>query len=133
MLDIDNKTVFESFKSSDSYKYYKFNKDELDTVRIDLTFLDLNKNNMSLSPRMSLFESPSLQAVEFVKNYLLCFPEIKPLIHVLKRLLQVDKLNTSFNGKLFKLNYIRRIIVVLLIHYHFRVFKNEKVHVKWIQ
>ncbi len=100
MLDLENKKILNAFKLSDNYKYYKFNKDELDKVRIDLTFLDLNKNNMNLSTRMSLFESPSLQAVEFVKNYLLCFPEIKPLIHVLKRLLQVDKLNSSFNGKL---------------------------------
>jgi DNA polymerase sigma len=86
------------FKESQNYNFYKFNREELDKVKIDLTFVDANKNNMSLINRLNSFESPSQQAVEFVKNFVLCFPEIRPLILVLKRLLQLEKLNSSFNG-----------------------------------
>ena len=38
------------------------------------------------------------------------FPEIKPLIHVLKRYLQINKLNSTFNGKIIEI-----INIVLLI------------------
>ncbi len=65
---------------------------------MDLTFLDTNKTKDNTNTKIP--ENPSLQAVEFVKSYLLCFPEIKPIIHVLKRLLQIEKLNSSFNGGL---------------------------------
>ena len=97
-LDTIERKVLQMFRESGNYNYYKFNREELDKVRIDLTFLDTNKNNMSVTTRLSSFESPSQQAVEFVKNFVLCFPEIRPLILVLKRLLQLEKLNSSFHG-----------------------------------
>jgi hypothetical protein len=93
-LDINSKEVemINQFKQSENYKNYKFNIEELEKIKIDLTFLEVKfKNNCDI-------ESPSQQAVEYVKNSLICFPEIKPLLHVLKRFLQVEKLNSSFNG-----------------------------------
>jgi predicted nucleotidyltransferase len=105
LLDASERKVLEAFREGERYRLYKFNCEELNKVRIDLTFHNVNGsgsvsgvNGLSnFTPRMS--ESPSQQAVEFIKNYLICFPEIRPLIHVLKRLLQVEKLNSSFNGK----------------------------------
>lgn len=64
-------------------------------MKIDLTFLEDKFHNGEDGYETSI---PSLQAVEFVKNSLICFPEIKPIVHVMKRYLQVEKLNSSFNG-----------------------------------
>lgn len=93
-LDEKEIQIYEEFKNSDNYKNYKFRYEELDNVKIDLTFLDMNKS------RMQVYDSPTQQAVEYIRYSLLCFPEIKPLIHVMKRYLQIEKLNSSFNGKI---------------------------------
>ena len=122
LLDESEKKALEAFRQSDNFKNYKFNKDELNKLRIDLTFLNAN----SLSNNSRMYESPSQQAVEFVKNYLLCFPEIRPLIHVLKRLLQVEKLNSCFNGNIFYLIICRGSLFILSVPYHLRFPKIEK-------
>ncbi len=83
---------YNEFKQSNYYKNYKFKIEELEKVKIDLTFIDNNKQNSNP------FDSPTQQVVEYIKNSLLCFPEIKPIIHVLKRYLHSMKLNSSFNG-----------------------------------
>jgi hypothetical protein len=122
LLDESEKKALEAFRLSDNFKIYKFNKEELNKLRIDLTFL--NANSLSINSRM--YESPSQQAVEFVKNYLLCFPEIRPLIHVLKRLLQVEKLNSCFNGNIFYFIISRRTLFILSLPHHLRFPQNEK-------
>jgi hypothetical protein len=80
-----------------------------------------------------MIDSPAQQAVEYIKNSLLCFPEIKPLMHVLKRFLQTSKLNSSFNGK--RINIItysfRWIIFLLFVYYHFGISKNEKIKLEY--
>lgn len=98
MLDESERSILDSFKSSQNYKDYRFDKEELEKVKIDLTFMNIGKSILGFNT----FESPSQQAVDYVKNSLLCFPEIRPLMHVMKRYLQVDKLNCSFNG----INYV---------------------------
>ncbi len=85
----------DSFRKSDNYVNYKFNKDELDIVKIDITFLDGNYTGGIL------YETPIQQSVDYIKNSLVVFPEIRPLMHVMKRLLQVEKLNSTFNGNIF--------------------------------
>lgn len=70
---------------------YKFHPLELLRVRVDLTFSTfVNEKNQ----RKEL----NCKSVEFVRGQLAAFPEIKPLVHVLKRLLHVTGLNNSFNG-----------------------------------
>jgi DNA polymerase sigma len=44
-------------------------------------------------------------SLEWAKNTLSVYPEIKPIIHVLKRFLQTRKLNSSFNGNLTFLQF----------------------------
>ncbi len=73
---------------TDIYKNYKFEIDDLLKVKVDLTFIELNANQ-NISTKNSL---------EWAKKTLSMYPEIKPIIHVLKRYLQIKKLNSSFNG-----------------------------------
>ena len=87
----------DGIRISENFKNYKFNIEELEKVKIDLTFLENKFHNGEDGYETCL---PYQQEVEYVKNSLIFFPEIKPLIHVMKRYLQVEKLNSSFNGKL---------------------------------
>ena len=72
-----------------SYKY-DYSKD-IEKIKFDLTFFDINEQHNSPS-------IPSQLVVEYIKNSLVCFPEIKPVIFVLKRYMQNLKLNSSFSG-----------------------------------
>ncbi len=79
---------FYEFRSSSAFDNYRYDKFDLEKVKIDITFLELeNKGN-------------SLSSVQFAKNNLILYPEIKPIIQVLKRYLQIKNLNASFNGNI---------------------------------
>ena len=82
--------VFEEFRNSFIFENFKFNKDELIKFKIDLTFLDLIKKQQN-----------SLDSINFAKNNIILFPEIKPILFILKRLLQEKNFNSAFNGNLF--------------------------------
>lgn len=80
---------YEEFKNSEAYKSFKFNKEELNKFRIDLTFLDLIKKQQN---------NNSLDSIDFAKNHVILYTEIKPILFILKRLLQERNLNSAFNG-----------------------------------
>ncbi len=80
--------IFEEFRCSALYDNFKFNKEELNRFKIDLTFLDLLKKQQN-----------SLDSINFANNNINLYPEIKPILFILKRLLQAKKLNSAFNGK----------------------------------
>ena len=88
IIDDEFCLIYEEFKSSESYRNFKFNKNELDKFKIDLTFMDLIKKQ----------QSNNIDSIKFAKNYLSLFPEIKPILFVLKRYLQEKNLNSAFNG-----------------------------------
>jgi predicted nucleotidyltransferase len=96
IADDENLMRLEEFRNCEHYKNYKFNKEELDKIKVDITFLDMivkypvNFGNNNCSTLMS--------SVEFAKNKLILYPEIKPLLQVLKRYLQIKKMNSCFNG-----------------------------------
>jgi len=82
--------IYEEFKHSYAYEVFKFNKEELNNFRIDLTFLDLIKKQ----------QTNSLGSIDFAKNHVILYTEIKPILYVMKRLLQERNLNSAFNGKI---------------------------------
>lgn len=88
--DSPEKKKYEEFLKTENYKKYKFDLNELHRIKVDVTFLDF-KNNKFQTTKNSL---------EWAKNTLSVYPEIKPIIHVLKRFLQSRKLNSCFNGKI---------------------------------
>lgn len=79
---------FEEFKHSESFKNFKFNKDELNKFKIDLTFLDLIKKQ----------QNNSMGSIDFAKNNVQNYSEIRPILFILKRLLLERNLNSAFNG-----------------------------------
>ena len=83
------KEKFLEFKNSDLYNNFNFDKEELNKIKIDITFTDINSKTHCI-----------YSAVEWAKKQIYIYPEIKPLIHTIKRHLQINKLNSSFNGKL---------------------------------
>ena len=64
--DIDIKNFLTNFKNSPNYINYKFNKDELEKVKIDLTFMINSEDNIVPT-------SPTLLAVEYVKKFIIMF------------------------------------------------------------
>ena len=109
------------------YKNYQFNKEEdLDRIKIDISFLKKNKiteeeltsttlNQVSITNNTNSNANESNASTELIttedKNYgiikqsiawtkvMLCtFPEIKPLIQVLKRFLKIKNLNSPHKG-----------------------------------
>jgi hypothetical protein len=76
--------------NSEIYKNYLFNKEELEKIKVDITFED--NNNCHTTDQTQL-------AVEFTKKHLKQNPEMGYLIRIIKRLLQIQNLNNSFNGK----------------------------------
>ena len=107
IVDDEYRLIYEEFKSSDIYKNFKFNKSELNKFKIDLTFMDMvNKQ-----------ESNNSDSIKFAKNNLNLFPEIKPILFVLKRYLQKKALNSAFNGinNIFYLIYLNFLIYTWLM------------------
>jgi hypothetical protein len=109
IVDDEYRLIYEEFKSSDIYKNFKFNKSELNKFKIDLTFMDMvNKQ-----------ESNNSDSIKFAKNNLNLFPEIKPILFVLKRYLQKKALNSAFNGinNIFYLIYLNFLIYTFIYFY----------------
>jgi hypothetical protein len=90
--DSEEMKNYEKIKNLEIFKNYKFDSEELLKVKVDLTFIEINQkvNNKTQSTKTSL---------DWAKKTLSTYLEIRPIIHVLKRYLQIKKLNSSFNGK----------------------------------
>jgi DNA polymerase sigma len=98
---------FCNFKNTEIFKNYKFDKEELLKIKVDLTFIELNRQQgKAQSTRSSL---------DWARKTLISHPEIKPIIHVLKRYLQIKKLNSSFNGGLSSFSLF--LLIVAYIKY----------------
>lgn len=78
---------FKNIKESNIYKEFKFDKEEMDKVKVDITFIEITgvTNQAKLAVEYAILQTSN-------------FPEIKPIIHVLKRFLYHWNLNSSFNG-----------------------------------
>lgn len=78
----------ENIKNQEFYKHYKYDLEELQRIKIDLTFIEVSQKQIQNTKN----------SLEWAKNTLTLHPEIKSVIHILKRYLQIKKLNSSFNG-----------------------------------
>lgn len=87
------KSFFE-FLKSETLKNYLFDKEELTKVKIDITFID---EEMRLKKQiMNVQTSP----VDYIKESLIFYPEIKPIMQIIKRYLQIKKINNIYKGGL---------------------------------
>jgi hypothetical protein len=73
-------------------------QEEIDKIKVDFTF---NKHKFDSTNKIHIYENPALQIVEYIKNSLIYFPEMKSILFVVKRILKITKLNSSYNGMNF--------------------------------
>jgi hypothetical protein len=74
---------FAILRNSDLFTEYKFDKEDIHKIKIDLNFTE----NLSTS-----------LAVNWARSQVLIYPEIKPIIQLLKRYILTNKLNDSYKG-----------------------------------
>ena len=85
---------FRDFKKSSQYKNFKFNHDELNYVRIDLTFVHFDKTQ----------ETEKMNSVMYAKIMIEQFPEVKIILKVIKRFFLIKQMNNCFSGGLSSFN-----------------------------
>ena len=110
---------FSKFKQLTIFKNYLFDKNELVKIRIDITFivnyLENNINNLEIRNKMHNDKLNTLNNeqnnndneisnVSYIKKQLEEYPEIKPIMKLLKRYFYIKKMNTSFDGGLSSYN-----------------------------
>ena len=96
-------------------KNYSFHfENELLKLNFDFTFLevdDINKEQII----------PSQEIIHFVKNSIDVYPIIKPIILVLKRYMQINKLNSSYLGGISSFS-----LFLLVAAYNKQIFYENK-------
>ena len=101
------------------HKNYKFNfEKDIGTIKFDLTFFEISNQVTQDTPSI-----PSQLVVEYIKNSLNCYPEIKPIIFVLKRYMQNLKLNSSFSGGISSFSLFLLLLAYLKLS---KIYHNTK-------
>ena len=121
MVNNDEKlsSEFSKFKQQNFFKNYIFDKSELTQIRVDITFIvnyktqnfkeiDSNREIMNKIENDRLnkdnLENKEISNVIYIKEQLEIFPEIKPILILLKRYFYVKNMNSSFEGGLSSYN-----------------------------
>ena len=104
---------FIKLKNQNFFKNYFFDKNELIQIRVDITFIIENyiNNNINNKEIMNKIENDNINInnneksnVIYIKEQLEIFPEIKPILILLKRYFYVKSMNSSFEGGLSSYN-----------------------------
>jgi len=75
---------FANLKNSELFTNYKFDIEDINKIKIDLNFTE----NITTS-----------LAVNWTRTQVLQYPEIRPIIQVVKRYILNNKLNDAYKGK----------------------------------
>ena len=115
----DLESEFNKFKQQNFFKNYIFDKKELTQIRVDITFIvkyktqnliESEKNKEILNKiendkiKMDNDINKDISNVIYIKEQLEKYPEIKPILILLKRFFYVKNMNTSFEGGLSSYN-----------------------------
>ena len=124
---------FKHFKELSLFKHYIFDSNELTKCKIDVTFiLADNKNNKNINTEINEKNTENkikninnetthdhdkskdneMSSVDYVKEQIIKYPEIKFVLRVLKRYFYIKKMNNSFLGGLSSYN-----LFLLLLSY----------------
>ena len=99
-----------NLKNSEIYKNFKFNYEEIDKIKIDITFILSNTEKNS-----------NISSVNFAKTKIEQFPEVKLILRVLKRFFYTKKMNSAFNGGLSSYN----LFLLVLSFAQYKRFQNS--------
>ena len=109
---------FGKFKQSPIFKNFLFDKKELIQIKIDITYIindninnleTINKTkndkiNINFINDSSEIRDNQLSSLLYIKKQLEEYPEIKPILKLLKRYFYIKKMNSSFEGGLSSYN-----------------------------
>ena len=105
---------FIKFKQLTLFKNYIFDKKELLQIKIDITFIInyYQNNNNEIFEKFqndklninSINNNNEISIVSYIKKQLEEYPEIKPVLRLLKRYFYIKKMNSSFEGGLSSYN-----------------------------
>ena len=91
-IEFDLKDIIPEAVQNELNQNYLFNFDnEILKLNFDLTFNEVH----NLKEK---YQIPSQEIIKYIKDMLIKFPNIRPILLVLKRFLQIKKLNSSFHG-----------------------------------
>jgi DNA polymerase sigma len=128
---------FINFKQLNIYKNYLFDKKELLQMKIDITFIlnDNQKNNNELGINnkidkllINMNSNNELSSVLFIKKQLEEYPEIKPILRLLKRYFYTKKMNSSFEGGLSSYNLFLLILSFAKYQKYFNINQNQLIN-----
>ena len=115
----DLQSEFNKFKQQNFFKNYIFDKNELIQIRVDITFiinyktqkLNENETNKEILNKLENDKikvdnniNKEISNVIYIKEQLEKYPEIKPILILLKRYFYVKNMNSSFEGGLSSYN-----------------------------
>ena len=114
-IEFDLKDIIPENIQNELNKNYLFNfENEIIKLNFDLTFNEVN----NLKDKQQI---PSQEIIKYIKNVLDAYPNIRPILLVLKRFLQIKKLNSSFHGGISSYS-----LFLLLYAYYLHIYgKNE--------
>ena len=111
--NIELENEMKNFINSNVYKNFKFDKNELTKIKVDITFI-LNNNEKNIN----------VSSVSFTKEKIEKNPEIKIILRVLKRFFNSKKMNNSFNGGLSSHN----LFLIILSYIQYLNKNNNKIN-----
>ena len=117
VLEQSNMELFGKFvhvRNSEMFLNYKFDLEEISKIKIDLNFTE----NITTS-----------LAVNWARSQVLIYPEIKPILQVMKRYILNSKLNDAYKGKLISLTLLGGLSsysLLITIAFYFKT--NKKKH-----
>ena len=107
---------FQLLKNSDIYKNFKFNYEEINKIKIDITFIA--STNIEKNEKVS--------SVDFAKDKSKLYPEVKLILRVLKRYFYTQKMNSAFNGGLSSYN----LFLLILSFAQYKKYQNSNKTIK---
>ena len=132
---------FFKLKQQNFFKNYLFDKNELIQIRVDITFLldfkaeylRQNNNVNNNNEIMNKIENEQINSINkknneksnviYIKEQLDIFPEIKPILILLKRYFYVKNMNSSFEGGLSSYN----LFLLILSFAKYNNFSQNKI------
>lgn len=103
---------YKAIHSSNYYTNYLFNHDEIDLIKVDITINSINPNQIA-----------------YVNNNLCIYPEMRPLIKIIKRLLYLKYLNNPYKGGMS--SYCLFILVLSYMKWHISINSVKKEQKKF--
>lgn len=103
---------YKAIHSSNYYINYLFSHDEIDLIKVDITINSINPNQIA-----------------YVNNNLCIYPEMRPLIKIIKRLLYLKYLNNPYKGGIS--SYCLFILVYSYMKWHISINSVKKEQKKF--